>query len=146
MVVTPERRTLRLKYMVRLQSAEHAQWLALVHTGRAAAATLLQARILLKADGGADRRGWTAAESADALDSSAATVHRVRQGVVEQGIEAALSRQRPTGRQYRTLDGVQEVAAWEQRRHEAQCTVDWRFTTQEARIKLQRLYSSIPLC
>ena len=98
-----------LKYMVRLHSAEHAQWLALVHTERAAAATLLQARILLKADGGADRRGWTAAESTDALDTSAATGHRVRQGVVEQGIEAAFSRQRPTGRPHRTLDGVQEA-------------------------------------
>jgi DDE superfamily endonuclease len=40
----------------------------------------------------------------------------------------------------------QEVAAWEQRRNQAKCTVDWRFTTQEARIKLKRLYPSIQLC
>jgi hypothetical protein len=40
----------------------------------------------------------------------------------------------------------QEVAACEQRRHQAKCTVDWRFTTQEARIKLKRLYPSIQLC
>ena len=40
----------------------------------------------------------------------------------------------------------QEGAAWEQRRHQARCTVDWRFTTQEARIKLKRLYPSIQLC
>jgi hypothetical protein len=39
----------------------------------------------------------------------------------------------------------QEVVAWEQRRNQAQCTVDWRFTTQEARIKLKRLYPSIQL-
>jgi transposase len=39
----------------------------------------------------------------------------------------------------------QEVAAWEQRRHQAKCTVDWRFTTQDARIKLKRLYPSIQL-
>ena len=37
----------------------------------------------------------------------------------------------------------QEVAAWQQRRNQAKCTVDWRFTTQEARIKLKRLYPSI---
>lgn len=40
----------------------------------------------------------------------------------------------------------QEVAAWEQRRNQAKCTVDWRFTTQDARIKLKRLYPSIQLC
>lgn len=40
----------------------------------------------------------------------------------------------------------QEVAAWERRRHQAKATVDWRFTTPEARIKLKRLYPSIQLC
>jgi transposase len=98
-----------LKYIVRLNSEEHAQLLALVNTGRAAAVKLLHARILLKADVGADSRCWTDAEIADALDTSAATVHRVRQGFVEQGLEAALSRKRPTGRQYRKLDGAQEA-------------------------------------
>jgi hypothetical protein len=36
-----------------------------------------------------------------------------------------------------------EVAAWEQRRNERQATVHWRFTTEDARIKLKRLYPSI---
>ena len=40
----------------------------------------------------------------------------------------------------------QEVAAGDQRRQQAQCPVDWRFTTQEASIKLKRLYPSIQLC
>jgi transposase len=70
---------------------------------------LLHARILLKADVGADSRRWTDTEIAEALDTSAATVHRVRQAFVEQGMEAALSRKRPTGRQYRKLDGAQEA-------------------------------------
>ena len=86
---SPQRRTLIRKYIIRLNSEEHAPLLALGNTGEAAAVTLLHAWILLKADGGADRRCWTDAESADALDTSAATVHRVRQGVVEQGLEAA---------------------------------------------------------
>ena len=34
----------------------------------------------------------------------------------------------------------QEVAAWEDRRNQAHVTIDWRFTTAEARIKLKRLY------
>ncbi len=80
-----------------------------MNTGRAGAATLLHARILLKADGGAGDRHWTDEEIAEALDTSAATVHRVRQTWVEQGMEAALARKRPTGRQYRKLDGTQEA-------------------------------------
>jgi hypothetical protein len=33
-----------------------------------------------------------------------------------------------------------EVAAWEDKRNQAQVTIDWRFTTADARIKLKRLY------
>lgn len=98
-----------VKYVVRLNAEERAQLLALVNTGQAAAAKLLHARILLKADSGADSRRWTDAEIAEALDTSASTVHRVRQAWVEWGLETALARQRPTGRQYRKLDGVQEA-------------------------------------
>ncbi len=36
-----------------------------------------------------------------------------------------------------------EVAAWQRRRNAAATTVDWRFTTADARIKLTRLYPSI---
>ena len=36
-----------------------------------------------------------------------------------------------------------EVAAWEAARNAATKTVDWRFTTGDARIKLRRLYPSI---
>jgi hypothetical protein len=34
----------------------------------------------------------------------------------------------------------QEVAAWERQRNAAKTTVQWRFTTSEARIKGKRLY------
>jgi len=36
-----------------------------------------------------------------------------------------------------------EAAAWAKERNAAQMTVDWRFTTADARIKLKRLYPSI---
>ena len=36
-----------------------------------------------------------------------------------------------------------EVAAWEDRRNADERKVNWRFTTQDARIKLKRLYPSI---
>jgi len=36
-----------------------------------------------------------------------------------------------------------EVAAWEDARNQAGGTIDWRFTEEDARIKLKRLYPSI---
>jgi hypothetical protein len=33
-----------------------------------------------------------------------------------------------------------EVAAWEQSWNEAESSIDWQFTTDDARIKLRRLY------
>jgi hypothetical protein len=37
----------------------------------------------------------------------------------------------------------QETTAWEQTRNAKAATVNWRFTTADARIKLKRLYPSI---
>ena len=96
-----------IKYMVRLNAEEREQLVALVNTGRAAAAKLLHARILLTADGSEDGRRWSDAAIAEALDTSASTVHRVRQAFVAWGLETAVSRKPPTGRQYRQLDGAQ---------------------------------------
>jgi hypothetical protein len=38
---------------------------------------------------------------------------------------------------------TEEVAAWEKRRNENSAPVDWRFTTEDARIKLKSFYPSI---
>ena len=37
----------------------------------------------------------------------------------------------------------QQVAAWQQQRNTAAVKVDWRFTTEDARIRLKRLYPCI---
>lgn len=37
-----------------------------------------------------------------------------------------------------------EIAAWEKPRNEQHATVDWRFTTADARTKLKRLYPTVP--
>ena len=100
---------MEVKYVVKLTASEYAQLHALLRTGTAAAATLAHARVLLKADQAAGGPAWPDARIADALDVSLATVHRVRQAFVEEGLEAALHRKRPTGRQYRKLDGAQEA-------------------------------------
>ncbi len=38
---------------------------------------------------------------------------------------------------------IAEVAAWEQPRNKADATVDWQFTTADARVKLKQLYPAI---
>ena len=38
-----------------------------------------------------------------------------------------------------------ETAAWEQQRNEQKATVNWRFTNQDARVKLERLYPQLDL-
>jgi len=41
---------------------------------------------------------------------------------------------------------IEKVTAWESRRNAQGSTVHWRFTTDDARIKLHRLYPSIDVC
>jgi hypothetical protein len=38
---------------------------------------------------------------------------------------------------------IEKVGAWESRCNKSQATVHWRFTTEDARIKLHKLYPSI---
>ncbi len=55
---------------------------------------------------------------------------------------SVLGRQALSGR-IATMQQVQaRVAAWQQRRNQQQAAIQWRFTTQDARIKLKRLYPS----
>jgi len=39
----------------------------------------------------------------------------------------------------------QQVMTWQHRRNHAQVSVDWRFTAEDARIKLKRLYPVVNL-
>ena len=39
---------------------------------------------------------------------------------------------------------VKEIAAWEKKRNEQQATIDWRFSVENAREKMKRLYPSQP--
>jgi len=98
---------LKDKFIVRLSSEQRQELEQLAATGERSAAIITRARILLKADAGAD--GWPDDRVAEALDISAATVARIRKKFVQQGLQAAVHRKRPTGRQYRKLDGAQEA-------------------------------------
>jgi transposase len=97
------------KYVVRL-TTEERQWLeSLVATGRAAAIKLLRARMLLKADIGEGGPGWTDEKIAEAFDVGLSTIHRLRQRLVEEGLEAALARKPRARHRPPKLDGAKEA-------------------------------------
>jgi transposase len=97
------------RYTVRLNAAERQGLIDLVTTGKRAASTMTRARILLRADVGPEGEAWDDDQIAEAFDTGLSTIHRVRQAFVEEGLEGALYRKKPTGRQYRKLDGDQEA-------------------------------------
>lgn len=98
---------LKDKYVVRLTAEQRRDLERMARGGRHAARSLMHARILLKAD--ADGPAWDDARIAEALECGARTVARVRKLFVLGGLDVALHRKKPSGRQYRTLDGSQEA-------------------------------------
>ena len=80
------------KYRVTLTAEERQQLHVMIAAGKAAAQALAHARILLKADEADGGPAWPDRQIAEALEVSVATVERVRQRLVEDGLEAALRR------------------------------------------------------
>lgn len=98
------------KYLVTLTADERSCLADLLAKGKAAAYKLAHARILLKADAAPGGPAWPDARIAEAVEVSVATVERVRQRFVEQGLEAALARKkqdRPSRQP--ALDGAAEA-------------------------------------
>ena len=97
------------KYVVCLDPEERAELLDRVAAGKAAARTLGHARILLKADQGPDGPAWPDERIAEALHVHRATVERVRERLVTEGLAAALHPRRPATPRPRKLDGAAEA-------------------------------------
>jgi transposase len=98
------------KYKVTLTAEERQQLHELISAGKASAKKLTHARILLKADAAPGGPAWSDSRIAEAAEVNVATVERVRQRFVEQGLEAALVRKkqdRPS--RERKLDGAAEA-------------------------------------
>ncbi len=96
------------KVVVRLTDDQRDALDRLLRTGSHPAAMRRRAAILLTADAdGPD--AWTDDEIADHLGTTRMTVMRVRQQLVAEGLDSTLHRKKPTGRQYRKLDGEQEA-------------------------------------
>jgi transposase len=83
------------RYVVRLSAEERRGLEAIIHKGKSSAARLLKARILLKADVSEAGEGWSDSRIVEALETSVSMVYRVRRQLVEEGLEAVLSRKAP---------------------------------------------------
>ena len=98
------------KYVVRLSGEERQQLETLIRKGKGPARRLLKARILLQADVSDAGPGWSDSRIIAALDTSASMLYRVRKQLVEEGLEAVLSRkQRVTPAVARIFDGEKEA-------------------------------------
>lgn len=82
------------RYVVRLSGDERERLEALIRKGKSPAQRLLKARILLKADVSEAGEGWSDSRIIEALETSVSMVYRVRKQLVEEGLEAVLSRKR----------------------------------------------------
>lgn len=82
------------RYIVRLTEAERQHLKDLLRKGTHPARRLQKAQILLKADESEGGEGWSDVRIMDALNASASMVYRVRQQLVEEGLEATLARKK----------------------------------------------------
>ena len=97
-------------FVVRLTDEDRLELDSLIRKGKAAARTLVRARILLKADQGERGESWPDAEIAHALDVSPKTVFNIRRRWVEEGLQAALNRKKQQcPSRARKLDGEAEA-------------------------------------
>jgi len=98
------------KYIVKLTAEERDRLNVLIQKGKVPARQALKARILLKADASEAGDAWSDSQIAEALDTSADTIARTRQQLVEGGIEAALTRRHsPNSARKPIFDGVAEA-------------------------------------
>src|SRR5258707_6411229 len=98
------------KDVVRLRKDERAALEDLISKGKHPAATILKARVLLKADVSEAGEGWSDSRIVKALDTSLATVTRIRQRLVKEGFDAVLTRKHsPNSARRRVFDGAAEA-------------------------------------
>lgn len=96
-------------YRVKLTENERIQLKDLVFKGKAAAHKRLHAQVLLSSDETAEAGGKKDKDISNHLQIGVATVERIRQRFVEQGIEAALERKVQENRRRKKLNGDDEA-------------------------------------
>jgi len=110
--IDPSKERARVKkYVVELTEDERVRLHKLIWAGSAPARMLNRARILLKADVGRHSEGepLTDRQIAPMLETSTATVQRVRERFCRQGLDVALERSAPDRVYERSFDGRAEA-------------------------------------
>ena len=97
------------KYIVELTTQERSELNAMVKAQRMAAHKRRHAQMLLKLDQGADGPGWPDAQVAQAFDCSARSAERLRQRLVEHGLQAALEHGNRGAYRVHRIDGRAEA-------------------------------------
>jgi hypothetical protein len=98
------------RYVVKLSAEEREHLEGLLRKGKSAARRQLKARILLKADVSRAGEGRSDSRIVKALETNLSMVGRVRKQLVEEGLEAVLSRKpRATPAVPRIFDGEKEA-------------------------------------
>lgn len=98
------------RYVVRLEPDEREHLEAMLRKGKQRAQVLTKARILLKADVSEAGEGWSDSRLIEALGASPSTIHRTRKQLVEEGLDAVLSRKpRATPAVAKIFDGAAEA-------------------------------------
>ena len=82
------------KFVVKLSGEERKRLEELISKGKAAAKTILKARILLKADQSEAGESWSDERICGALDTNISMVTRMRATLVNDGLDAVLTRKK----------------------------------------------------
>jgi transposase len=97
------------RYVVSLTPDERQSLEQLTKTGKAAAAKINHARILLKADVNQPDGRWKDQAISEALNISTRTIERIRQRFVEESLDNALTPRHRHSLKLRKLDGEAEA-------------------------------------
>lgn len=100
---------MKKKYIVRLTQEERKNLLALMSKGKTSARKLAHARILLEADVSQGGRPKTDKEIAAMFHVDSKSVKKIRQRLVEEGLEEALTRKKHARTRPPKLDGESEA-------------------------------------
>lgn len=94
---------------MRLTEDERTYLESLIHTGKVAAQKRLHAEILLKADISDWGEKWQDKQISDAFGITTRTVERIRERLVQAGLESALNRASSARVRERKIDGENEA-------------------------------------
>ena len=100
---------MRKEYLVNLTEEERKFLHDLISASKGPARKLAHARVLLKADQGPLGPAWTDEKISRALEVSPSTIERIRRRFVDNGLQDAIGRRRPSKPKQRKLDGRQEA-------------------------------------